>query len=230
MEAGVHQILGVNYYTNQWGNILIAPFVATFLLSLIATVIRISNRERPFFKWYLYVSFLLVPCAVVAVYWDVYKTGQQATALCREKGGIHVYKTAEVEGFLGAADIEEYSRYGFSYLEYGVPSGGKYRYVIQDGKAKRINVLEFISDYEITRQKYKEKAENRISVDKYSVHNRHTDEVLGEDVRIFIDAGWADSLFYNLTGFSYSPWICYGEGGGRRYSDAIALATLKAKK
>jgi hypothetical protein len=230
MEEGVHQIFNTNYYTHLWGNILIVPFIVFFVLSLIITLARIFDKKRPFIRWHLYASFLLIPCALVAVYWDVYQTGQQATALCREKSGIHVYKTAEVKGFLGATDIEEYSKYGFSYLETRGVYGDKRRYTMQDGKAIRTDVAEFISDYEITSLKYDKKVTNRISMNKYYVTNRHTGEVLGEDVRIFIDTGWADSLFYNLAGFSYSPWICYGEGGERRYSDAIALATLKAKK
>lgn len=229
MEAGVHQILGVNYYTNQWGNILIAPFVALFILSLIATLIRISNKEHPFIRWYFYVSFFLVPCVFVAVYWDVYQTGQQATAICRERGGIHVYKTAEVEGFLGATDIERYSKLGFSYLESQGAYDDKYRYTMRHGKAIRTDVEEFVSDYEVTTLEYDKKITKRISLNQYYVINRHTGEILGEDVFLFINPCWADSLFYGLTGFSYSPWICQGESDQPRYSDAIALRTLKPK-
>lgn len=230
MEAGVHQILGVNYYTNLWGNIIVAPFGAVFLLSLIATLIRISNKDRPIFRWHFYVSFLLVPCAFVGVYWDVYQTGQQATALCRDKGGIHVYKTAEVEGFLGSSSIKEYSKYGFSYVELLGAFDEKWRYTMRDGEKIRTDVDEFISDYEINRLKYSQKVTQRISIDKYYVTNRHTGEILGEDIMIFIDAGWADSLFYGLTGFSYRPWICSDRSRDKLYSDTIVLATLKPKK
>lgn len=230
MKAGVYQILDVTYYTHLWGNILIAPFIVFFFISLCITVIRIFERKRPIIKGHLYVSFLLVPCAFVAVYWDVYKTGQQATAICKEKGGIHVFKIAEVEGFLGATDIEEYSKFGFSYLESQGAYGDKYRYIMQDGKATRIDVDEFISDYEVARLKYKEKVTARISIDKFYITNRHTNEMLGEDIRVFIYPGWADSLFYGLTGFSFSPWICSDRSKNKQRRETLVLVTLKAKK
>lgn len=46
----------------------------------------------------------VVPIGLVLLtlpFWDVYMTSLDASRLCKEQGGLHVYKTVEADGILG---------------------------------------------------------------------------------------------------------------------------------
>ena len=226
MESGIYQFLGVNYYTHLYGLVFVLPFFIYWVVSITIFLVTLIIKRNASIRWQLTISTLMVLFSVVVVFYDVFITGLKVNSLCKHKAGIHVYKTVVAEGFLGARDIEDYSKYGFTYVEHSILARPKWRFIMEDGEPKKIKVNDFISTYELARLEYEEKITNQISIDKYYVSNRNTGEILGEDVRIFIYPGWADSLFYGITGFSYKPWICSGKDNEVNRRKAIALRTL----
>lgn len=209
MDAGVWEIFGTRYYSNGFGLLLVAPFAFWFVVSLIGVPIRAIERKPV--KWYgLIISLLCTLVMLVVVFWDVYQIGQQATKLCNEKAGLHVYRTAEAEGVLGLFSIEHWSKYGFKFVEYEDVLKNKTRYFLEGGKPAHKKVNQFLSQYEllITRKKLTPK----IKIHQYQIIERSTNEILGETAHLRIDGGWADMAFYGLTGFTYTPWQCKGDG------------------
>ena len=147
MDAGVWEIYGTRYYTHGFGLLFVAPFVLLFVASLIRLLVRAADGKP--LKWYGPIFFAL--CSVVmlvAVFWDVYQIGQQATKLCNEKAGLHVYRTAEADSVLGLSDIEHWSKYGFKFLEDNSLSKGKLRLFMKDGKPTYKKADQFLSEYE----------------------------------------------------------------------------------
>jgi hypothetical protein len=183
--------------------------------------------KRPFISINFCLSAALVVISFIVVFWDVYQIGSQATKLCNEKAGLHVYRTAEAESFLGAAGIRGWADYGFKFTE-RESDKDKIRYFYENGKPTYKKVDEFISQYELVMSRIH--IFPRIEVIKVEMKDRRTDEVLGESIEYSIDGGWADMLFYNSTGFSYSPWICSGQfARGQIYLSDVVKATLKPK-
>lgn len=224
MDAGVFEIFGTWYYTYCFGIILIAPFALWFVGSMIRVLMR-ALAGKPV-KWYgPAISAGCTLAMLIAVFWDVYQIGQEATRLCNEKAGLHVYRTVEAESFLGAAGIQNWAKYGFKFTE-GNHDKGKVRYFYKDGKPTYKKVDKLVSRYELTMSRGY--ITPRIDVLKVTVKDRYTDEVLGESVEYSIYGGWADMLFFNATGFTYSPWICSGKDKkGQIYISDVVKATIK---
>ncbi len=220
MEAGVFEIFGTRYYTHGFGLLLVAPFALWFVASLLRTLYRLLRKKPPAAGWGLYVSGLLTVIAFVVAFWDVYQIGQQATKLCREQGGLHVYKTVEAEGFNGGSSIEYWSKYGFRYIE-GESYKGKFRFIMTRGRPTSERINDFISRYKVITEDTN--IDKRIGRTKYYVSDMFNNDVLGELIVFGVHAGWADMLFYNLTGFSYSPWSCGRQNGDiyLTFSDVI---------
>ena len=226
MEAGVFEIFGTRYYTHGFGLLLVAPFALWFAASLLRTLYRLLRKRRPAVGWGLYLSALLTMVSFVVAFWDVYQIGQQATKLCKEQGGLHVYKTVEAEGFIGSGGIEYWANYGFKYVEDTYANGKKVRGIIKNGKATKIQVDSFLSEYEYSHKR--EKLGERLVRGRYCIVHRQSGDCLGELIVFGIHGGWADMLFYNLTGFSYTPWGCGDKNNGAdlTYGDVVK-ATLK---
>jgi hypothetical protein len=225
MESGVWEIFGTRYYTHGFGLIFVAPFVIWFGIALLLTLGRIVRGKHPFISINLCLSATLVVISFIVVFWDVYQVGKQATKLCNEKAGLHVYRTAEAESVLGLSGIEHWSKYGFKFVEYEDVLKEKTRYFLEDGKPAHQKVDEFLSQYEllITRKNLTSK----IMIHQYQIIDRSTHEVLGETSHLTIDGGWADMAFYGITGFTYSPWKCKGEGMGDASPIDIVKVVLK---
>ncbi|WP_448874514.1 hypothetical protein [Desulfobulbus propionicus] len=223
MDAGVFEIFGTRYYTHCFGLLLVAPFILWFVVTLISMPIQVV-RKKPV-KWRkLALSAACTLAMLVAVFWDVYRIGQQATKLCHEKAGLHVYRTAEAESFVGAAGIKGWDEYGFKFTE-RKSDKGKIRYFYENGKQTYKKVDKFLSQYELitTRNRLTPK----IKIIKQKIKCIKTEEILGESKEISIDPGWADMLFYNATGFSYSPWICSGIDEKKIYPSNVVKSVLK---
>jgi len=207
MDAGIWEIYGTRYYTHGFGLLFVFPFAVWFFMSSVHTLKGLVVERT--FKWRgLVLSACLIVVTLVAVFWDVYQIGQQATKLCNEKAGLHVYRTAEADSVLGLSDIEHWSKYGFKFVEYEDVLKNKTRYFFENGKPTYKRVNQFSSQYELVEtRKY---ITSRIEIIKQEIKDRNSDEVLGESNEFSIDAGWADIFFYNTTGFNYSPWVCSG--------------------
>ncbi len=224
MSSGIFEIFGTRYYTHGFGLLFVAPFVLLLAASLIRILMRAADGKP--IKWYGPIFFALCTVAMfVAVFWDVYQIGQQATKLCNEKAGLHVYRTAEANSVLGLSGIEHWSKYGFEFLEDNSLSKGKLRLFMKDGKPAYKKVDRFLSRYEllITRKKLTPK----IMTHQYQIIERSSNEVLGEILQFTIDGGWADMAFYGLTGFTYTPWKCKGDGMGDASPIDIVKVVLK---
>ncbi|WP_321532221.1 hypothetical protein [uncultured Desulfuromonas sp.] len=223
MDAGVFEIFGTRYYTHGFGLLLVAPFAFWFIVSVIGVPIRLLERKP--LQWYgVVVSAFCTFVMLIVVFWDVYQIGQQAAKLCNEKAGLHVYRTAEAESFLGAAGIRGWAEYGFEFTE-GESDKDKIRYFMENGKPTYKKVDEFLSEYEllITRKKLTPK----IKIHQYQIIERSNSEILGETAHLRIDGGWADMAFYGLTGFTYTPWKCKGDGMGDASPIDIVKVVLK---
>jgi hypothetical protein len=96
LDAGVFEIFGTWYYTYCFGIILIAPFALWFVGSMIRVLMR-ALAGKPV-KWYgPAISAGCTLAMLIAVFWDVYQIGQEATRLCNEKAGLHVYRTVPIQ-------------------------------------------------------------------------------------------------------------------------------------
>ncbi|WP_020677438.1 hypothetical protein [Geopsychrobacter electrodiphilus] len=193
--------------------------------------------------WWLYrkiksaLPFLVLVALVLLTlpFWDVYMIGRDAERLCREEGGLHVYKTVEAEGFLGDSSIEVWSKFGFQYVESG--GGDKMsRYTMVNGKPVHQRVQKFISRNQL------KSGDNHRVIDKYFARTSYqvidiqSDEVLGELVAFSIYPGWWDNIIIGLSGSGsgFHPWSCGNEPTQK--SDVLRLggsdvvrATLKPK-
>lgn len=141
-------------------------------------------------------------------YTDVILISLKARKLCREEAGLHVYKTVEAEGFLGATDIEHWSQLGFKFVEHDL-LGKKTRYSILNGKVIKEEPNTLISRYEITTTL--EVIETPFNRGRKIIKDRITNEVLGEIVSFAIYPGWLDSKLLGLVGFTWSPAGCDGD-------------------
>lgn len=152
-------------------------------------------------------------------YTDVILISLKARKLCREEAGLHVYKTVEAEGFLGAFSIDYWSKYGFKYVE-GLYSGNKTRFTIYQGKIIREAIPIYISRYEYVHES--QVLKTPFTRDKYMIRDRQTGEILGEIVAYYVYPGWLDSRLLGIFGFSWSPPRCDGD-----YKPKPQMATLQ---
>ena len=187
------------------------------------------------------VTILILFLTLSAIpWWDVYRIGIEATRLCEERGGLHIYKTVEAEGFLGSSNIKRWSKYGFSYVESG-GDNNKNRWTMQQGEAVNEKIHEYSSRYVSKTAEDHVVINNHISRSSHHVVNRHTGEVLGELVKFSIHPSRFDSIVLNLLGGS-KVWLCGNEApqgkgsyssGERKYlygyADVVE-ATLKPIK
>jgi hypothetical protein len=223
MDAGVFEIFGTRYYTHCFGLLLVAPFILWIVVTLISMPIQVV-RKKPV-KWRkLALSAACTLAMLVAVFWDVYRIGQQATKLCHEKAGLHVYRTAEAESFVGAAGIKGWDEYGFKFTE-GESDKDKIRYFMDNGNPTFKKIDHFISQYQLLI--IRKKLTSKIKIHQYQIIERSSNEVLGETAQLTIDGGWADMAFYKITGFTYTPWHC--KGRGMRDSSPINIVKIILK-
>lgn len=200
--------------------ILYLPAVLVFLWSL--------WRQIKHLLWPVVVPLGLVLASLP--FWDVYMISLDASRLCKDQGGLHVYKTVETDGFLGGS-AERWLKYGFSYIEGG---GGKFmsRYTMQEGEIKHQRVEKFISRYSAGTGDNHKVITSKISRLSEAVIDRETQEVLGDLVYFSIHPGWFDSLTLGWAGMIL--WHCGnespdGRGDGLGYGDVVK-ATLKPRK
>ena len=178
--------------------------------------------------------FLVVPALVLLTlpFWDVYMVGRDADRLCRERGGLHVYKTVKAEGFLGGGGVERWLKYGFKYVENG--GGDKMsRYTMQDGEVVHQRVQKFISQYQAKSGNYDKVVTKSISESSEKVVDLKSNEVLGELIWFNIYPGLFDQLLLRLVGSGPVLWHCGDEPqAGKKdalgYGDVV-MAVIKPK-
>lgn len=232
--AGVYEILGTKYYVSTLAVALYKNLYVPVILVLAGILYwLILRHQRRWLKWSGLVVLLVA--GIGAPSWDIYRIGQQAKRLCTEQAGLHVYKAAETDGFLGTSSIEYWSDYGFSYVETGGTKGRKFRVTLRDGEPHYERIPDYQSRYQ-SRGGMQDQVSRHFVRLRYVVEDRQTDELLGELITFTIYPGWLDSLVVGALGFSWSPWICGDEPalgvtkyGKQLLSDDVIKATLKPK-
>jgi hypothetical protein len=196
-----------------------------------------SQLLRQLTQLWLRGVLVFVTSAIVLTvpFWDVIAIGREAERLCKEQAGLHIYKTAEAEGFVGGG-IGYWSKYGFTYTETGGRGEEKFRYTIKDGKEVKEQVPEYISRYQLQVGADVQLIGKHFSRNSQRVIDRQTNEVLGELLIIKIYPGRFDSIFIGLTGTGsgFKPWLCgYEPPPGRTekwsFRDVV-IETLKPRK
>ena len=177
----------------------------------------------------------IVPIGLVLItlpLWDVYMTSLDASRLCKEQGGLHVYKTVEADG-IASYGSEYWLNYGFSYVEHAGVGQGRhpklYRDTLKNGKVESQEVSEISAVYSIRSGDNHKPLTKNISRLSDQVFNRVSNEVLGEHVILNIHPGWFDSLTLGWAGKIL--WSCGDRspsGEKMNYRDVVQ-ATLKPK-
>lgn len=198
--------------------VLYLPAVLVFLWSL--------WRQIKHLLWPVVVPLGLV--LVTLPFWDVYITSLDASRLCKEQGGLHVYKTVEVEGIASYGE-EYWLNNGFSYVEHAGVGPGKhsklYRYTLKNGKVESQEISGLSAIYSIRSGDNHKPLTRSIFRLSQQTFNRITNEVLGEYVRLNIHPGWFDSLTLGWAGMIL--WHC-GSPDGREIGEPdIVKATIK---
>jgi hypothetical protein len=206
-------IFGTTYYT--W----LAPypllFIIAFLIFLVLVFMLdhwIKTRRIKIPKG-LAIWIIVLFVLEVILFWDVAWVAHEAKRLCKEEGGLHVYKSTYSDGFVGTTDINYWSNYGFKYVEDEL-SGRKFRFYLKNGKREKERISKFKSIYKISNRD--ERLNRYIKKTNYRVKNLITDQISGELVNFIIYPGKVDSFLLGKTGLTFVPWIC----GNKQYDQA----------
>lgn len=196
--------LGFPWYAYGWPQVLIG----VGLLWLLLLLCRLLGRWGLPMQWWLRWG-LALPIAFVGVVWDVWLLSREANQLCRGEGGLHVYKTAEVEGFAGASSIKFWSQYGFKYVE-SSGSGRVGYWTLVDGEKHHEYRDEPVSRYGWGTYENRVPVAPKILRSASHVINLQTKEELGKLVTFNIGRGWADNWLPSVLPLpmAHSPWIC----------------------
>ena len=231
------EILGFRFYMTGFSLLLMTPFLVWLLIRLLRWLwVRQqgSKESRHIQLVKLHFSLWLTIALFIALHWDIAATSYKVNKLCREQGGLHVYKTAEVEGFLGGVSIEAWSEYGFSYVEMLGAYGDKYRYTIKDGREHREIIDEFKSQYMLDSDS--KQVDEHVKRVRRTIRDRHNGEVLGDLVFFNVYPGWIDRFYYKLVPIPFSPIQCgVDRQKGKRnsinryYTSDLITSTLKSK-
>ncbi len=103
------EIFGTTYYTS-W----IAATLFCFISLIVFFVfLLISARNRSSIRKLIAIFVALELGIFGVVYWDIIIAGNQVSKMCREQGGMHIYKTVGAEGIAGLPGIIGWSEYSF---------------------------------------------------------------------------------------------------------------------
>lgn len=202
-------IFGYTFYMTGLTLFLMITFGIWILIRLIIWFLARNDVERaPIQRKRVIRAVIISLIPFIVMHWDVAAISYKVNKLCKEQGGMHIYRTAEAEGFLGDVSIEYWSKHGFNFVEYQLRKK-KLRYVMEDGKPKRYEVDHFISRYmEIWQSKI---IDDHIKMTRYAVIDRETRDVLGERVFFSVYPGWVDRYALGITGLTFTPWFCGDE-------------------
>lgn len=187
--------LGLPWYALVWPQVVLGLGLLWLLLKLLARWVPLRWWQR----W-----ALALPIAFIAVNWDVWLVSREANRLCREQGGLHVYKTVEAEGLAGETSIKYWSQYGFTYVDGG---GKRYTLVGDEEHVEPVPEGQRARYGAGTYENYAPVAP-RIHRSGSHVIDLETGEELGKHVTFSIGRSWADRWLPGLLPMEHTPWIC----------------------
>ena len=228
-------LFGTTVYMTSLGVFLYKYVYLPLMAVLLALLYRLLlRRVRPTaMKWSLLA--MLATTLALLPWWDVYRTGSQVTELCRNEGGLHVYRTVEANGFYGGSSIKYWAKYGFQYVESGKTKNGVSHWTLIDGEEHHKYVPQPTARYQWKGKENHVRIAPLITRSSYQVIDRKTEEELGNLVWFTIGKGWFDRLAMALLPGEANPWIC-GDGVprdlqkhlGQRYGITdLLLETIK---
>ena len=223
-------MLPEHLYMTDLGKIAYVALYLPLALVLLWLLYRMCFRKVALSWLWTAVSALVL---LTLPFWDVYMIGRDAERLCREEGGLHVYKVVEADSFRGGGNIVKLSEYGFAYAE-AIGLGGKiYRRKVKDGKLIRNVIDDFTTQHSIGGRGY-QVITSSISSNALQTVDLETGEILGDLVSLNIHPGRFDGLLLRLVGSGPVVWHCGGEPPIGRTEplgfDDLILATLKPKQ
>ena len=203
----MHELFGMKLYFSDalpiGYVILYIPLVLLFLF----ICYRLILKRIPV-AWMRRGTVLLILITLSAApWWDVYRLSSEATRLCVEQGGLHVYKKEKAEGFIGSSSIQYWSKYGFNYLE-GGDERNKFRWTISNGNVLREKIQDFKSQYILKITKNNKPITNYFRKSIYQVNELNSGEELGNLVIFRIHPTIIDTVLLNIFGGSIIFWDC----------------------
>jgi hypothetical protein len=200
-------LFGLPYYSHgaieNFAQLLALPFLCIALL-------RHRRLEGwPYLGRVARTTLLLLLVWELAWNADVLFTSLRVAYLCKVHGGPHVYRTVEVEGFMGVGSIEHYATKGYRYVERikSLADSLFVRETLVDGEAHYAAVSEPRSRYRYipsTRQHYG----YAISRAGPRVVDNVDGSVLGEIVEWEIRPGLFDRIWLAMLPGLTRPWTC----------------------
>ena len=237
----MHELFGMTLYFSDMLPIGYFIIYLPFVLFVIWLVYKLILKRISIASIRL-TSTILFSLILLGLPWlDVYRISHEAGSVCKEQGGLHIFKTVEADGFIGGL-IEDESKYGFNFTEGSDGKNNKFRWTMVDGKAVKEKISDYKSRYELQIKEKRVRINGYLQRTRYQVDDRISGEVLGELVIINIRSTLLDAFFLSSVGGSVTGWRCgneapEGEGGyepnSKKYlygpSDLIK-AILKPKK
>jgi len=138
--------------------------------------------------------------------WGALALSYEAEKLCNEQGGLHIFKTAKADGYIGGL-IQDDSKYGFRYSE-GIAGKNKYRWSIVNNQIVKKHITKYKSRYKLMRQEKNIQNNEKITKSSYQIVDYINGEVLGDFVYFRIHPSWFDGFVLSLLPVEYNPWIC----------------------
>jgi hypothetical protein len=213
-------IFGTTYYT--WIGPYPLLFITAFVIFIMVVFILDHWLKTRRFKipMKLFVSALALLIIEVLLFWDVYWIGQEAKILCKEKAGIHIFHSAEVDALpvqygLKDSEINRLLKLGYRFViasEATGPHQKLFRYSLKNNTITKEAIDKYTNRYRF-RSNHPGKVINRYFTNKIRfIEDTRTGEIMGESVLIVIHPGKVDSWLLRKTGLSFTPWFCGDHG------------------
>ena len=192
------------YFTGAgwFGYVFYVPLALGLVGLLYAFVVR--KIRAKLIRWPVLV--ILVTALITAPLWQALSISYQAEKLCKEQGGMHVYKIVETEGFIGGL-IQDWSKYGFKFTE-GTDGKNKYRWSITNYNVNKENIQTYQSHYEVIAKEKLSHINRYIKRTIYQVIDNSNEEILGEFIYLSIYPSEFDAFSLSLLPVENSLWIC----------------------
>ncbi|MCP3893392.1 MAG: hypothetical protein GY706_01985 [Bacteroides sp.] len=198
MQSHIYTLFGYHFYSHGYGLIIVIPAFLWFTYAIIRRFLLLSHQKNDEKRQRLLMPALFFLISFVTVFGDVIWLGVEYTRLCNKISGFRVIKTVTADGFVGTADIEHWSQYGYKYVEFEYYGRGKHRYEMHEGVRKKIAIEKFSARYA-----YEFKSSfpgPHFTVLKGTITDTVTSEVVGEFVVAGVRPGWVDRICMKVLG------------------------------